>query len=709
MKQAKTTQARKASNPLSESPRRSSHASTPSPAVGQLAAIMNNSARVEEQARTFVSGGHLTQLSAAMVNGSPRVESLAQLRDDIRQSAPVQDLMGLASEVNQDSPAQHLREAGDAESGFNGLAQLQLDVEGTLAHSDRSGRSGNSMTEDTGGQSVEQSSCGCSANTKSSSESENLPSRKLPAQKKNATRGQAATPKPTQRKTEFAPAPPAQLGGMLSNSPRVLAQPKEDIQYSLQMRRAQDLLTLSAEINHLGQASGASAGEVVQCLMQGATFLGRYKHAGTANTRAQIGKLLTEYESAWGYGYGTYFPEHDGKKYRQQRLRILAAVERIIHEHFRDSGTKKIKDAPESALMLELLDEVQVEHEKQIGELLAYKDELPVSAEGLSDKDKKDVMKSWQSVVAGTGNLKIDEKEKNKGTGLERVHSGFRVKALSSIARLLQGKEGRNLIAEANQGGGGPAENITIAPVSNKPHDVMARGVWGRYKKGTIPAGGWDAEPLDQSKDALKATDLQIGGFVDLDSAADPLAAYEKAAKKHKAEGHPVGVSIQGTKYAFNQGTGAKVNYIVEHKDSGNRVMTKQGNAWREGLSPTSIALGHEIGHGIRNRLGASVSGQSQFLNLTGVAPEKQGFWSNNDEELLNITQVENKLLAEQGLHPRIFHKDYEESLQETATVRLLRYQKSGHVDQVKFGQINTAIQQKKFDLAGRLLRAEGF
>jgi hypothetical protein len=500
---------------------------------------------------------------------------------------------------------------------------------------------------------------------------------------------------------------------MVNSSPQVQAQAqlKEDIRYSPQMRRAQNLLALSAEINHQGQPSGASAGEVAQCLMQGAAFLGRYQHAGTANTRAQIGRLLTEYQSAWGYGYGTYFSEYNGKAYRQQRLKILAAIERIIHEHFRDSGATRIKDAPESALMLELLDEVQAEHEKQIGELLAYKDELPVSAEGLSDGAKKEVMKSWQSVVAGTGNLKIDEKERNKGTGLERVHSGFRAKALASIARLLQGAEGRKLIAEANQGGGGPGQHITIAPVSNKPYDVMARGLLGRYKKGTIPAGGWDAEPLDQSKDALKAApdDLQGGGFADLDSAADPLAAYEKAARKHKVDGHPVGVSIQGKKYVFNQGTAAKVNYIVEHKDSENRVMTKQGNAWREGLSPTSIALGHEIGHGIRNRLGASVPGESRFLNLTGVAPEKQGFWSNNDEELLNITQVENKLLTEQGLHPRTFHKDYEESLQETGYVRLARYQKSGHVDQVKFGQINTAIQQKKFDLAGRLLRAEGF
>jgi hypothetical protein len=502
-----------------------------------------------------------------------------------------------------------------------------------------------------------------------------------------------------------------QLAAMMNNNVRVHAQTqlKNDIQCSPMMQQAQELLSLSAGINQ-HELTGLASPGIVQRLMTGENFRGRYKAADPANTRARIGKLLTEYETAWGYGYGTYLPEYDGKTRRQQRLRILAMVEQIIHEHFRDSGAVRIKNAPESALMLELLDEVQVEHEKQIGELLAYKDELPVSEEGLSNKEKREVMKSWQSVVAGTGNLKIDERERSKGTGLDRVHAGFRVKALASIARLLQGKEGRNLITEANVGGQDPAKHITVAPVSNKSYDVMARGLWGRYKKGTIPVGIWEAEVLDQSKDSLNAAGaLQTGTFWVLDSDENPLARYEKAARKHKAEGQPVGVIIAGKKYAFNQGTGARVNHIVEHKDSENRVMTKQGNAWREGLSPTSVTLGHELGHAIRNRLGASLSGQSQFLNLTGVPAEKQSFWSNNDEELLNITQVENKLLAEQGLHPRIFHKDYEESLQETGYIRLARYKKSPHRDPVKDGQINTAIQQKKFDLAGRLLRAEGF
>lgn len=294
----------------------------------------------------------------------------------------------------------------------------------------------------------------------------------------------------------------------------------------------------------------APTSQVIQCLMAGQTFTNRYSIHD--QTRARVSKLLTKYESAWGYGYGTYFGEYGGTTRRQERLRILAELEQLIHEHFRDSGATEIKDAPESALMLELLDEVQAEHEKQIGQLLSYPDELPVSDVNLSRKDKKQVMDLWKSIVGGTGNLRVTEKEKNKGTGLERDHTGFRVKALSSIARLLQGAEGRKLINEANEGGEDSSQHITIAPISNKAYDVMERrGLW-KQKKGTIPASGWDAEALDHSKESTKrASPYPTGTFWDLDADDDPVGTYELAAKQYRKRGDPDGVIIGRKKYLF--------------------------------------------------------------------------------------------------------------------------------------------------------------
>lgn len=120
--------------------------------VNEVSKIAEPTRSRSAQQKTCASGGHLVQL-AAMINASPKAEGL----------------MTLAAEINQGSPVQSLREAGGAESRVNGPAQLRLEVEGTLAHGDRSG---NSMTENTGGQSAEtsgqsaqQSSCGCSTNT----------------------------------------------------------------------------------------------------------------------------------------------------------------------------------------------------------------------------------------------------------------------------------------------------------------------------------------------------------------------------------------------------------------------------------------------------------------------------------------------------------------------------------------------------------------
>jgi len=479
-----------------------------------------------------------------------------------------------------------------------------------------------------------------------------------------------------------------QLAAMMNGSAgsRALAQLKEDMQ-------------------HGPQSNSVPTGQVVQCLMAGKTFLGRYKAVDTTNTRVKIGKLLTEYGSAWGYGYG-YVSEYNGKFYRQERIRVLAELEQGIHQHFRDSGVARIKDAPESALMLQLLDETQAEHEKQIKELLAFQNELPVSEKGLSKKEKAEVAKTWQSIVGGTGNLKVTEKEKNKGTGLERDHAGFRVKALASIARLLQGPEGRKVVTEANKDGSDPSQHITIAPVSNKDHDVLEGRFW-KQKKGTIPSSGWDVEALDQTKASPKtAKGSNPATYWDLDSDDDPIATYELASRRHKTKGDPDGVVLGKRQYLFNQGTGSMVNYIAEHKDSENRVMTTSG---REGLSPTSVALGHELGHSLRYRKGASVSGWTEFLKLEGINPEAWVLWTHTDEELINITQVENRLLTEKGLEPRTFHKDYLESLEQLAYLRVNKYQKSPKHDGVKSAQIYRAIQGKKFNLAGRLLTAEGF
>jgi len=87
-------------------------------------------------ARPQAASGHLTQL-AAMMNGSSRVQGLAQAQD-------------------------HIQRSRIAQTGLDGTAQRKIEVPGTLAHSDRIS-DGLKVAEgkDGSGQSSDQSSCGC--------------------------------------------------------------------------------------------------------------------------------------------------------------------------------------------------------------------------------------------------------------------------------------------------------------------------------------------------------------------------------------------------------------------------------------------------------------------------------------------------------------------------------------------------------------------
>src|SRR5262245_60113667 len=107
----------------------------------------------------------------------------------------------------------------------------------------------------------------------------------------------------------------ARISAMINGSPgvRSLSQLKHALQHPAQK---QDQEQSRVVATHDGAQEDVSPEAVVQCLMTGKAFAGQYKDAGTAGTGTKIAKLLTEYESAWGWGYGLPFTsEYDGKKY----------------------------------------------------------------------------------------------------------------------------------------------------------------------------------------------------------------------------------------------------------------------------------------------------------------------------------------------------------------------------------------------------------
>jgi hypothetical protein len=78
------------------------------------------------QRQTIVAGSRLAQLAAA-VNASPRVETLAPLKNGAQQSPRVQGLMNMAAEINQSVPAQ-LRVTAMDDSPNQEHETLDLDI-----------------------------------------------------------------------------------------------------------------------------------------------------------------------------------------------------------------------------------------------------------------------------------------------------------------------------------------------------------------------------------------------------------------------------------------------------------------------------------------------------------------------------------------------------------------------------------------------------
>ncbi|MBZ5524447.1 MAG: hypothetical protein LAP21_19590 [Acidobacteriia bacterium] len=72
---------------------------------GEHSKITTQPARSPQPRRTVAPAVRPTQL-AAMMNGSPRMHALAQMKSDSRQSPHVQNLMRLAAEINQGVPTQ---------------------------------------------------------------------------------------------------------------------------------------------------------------------------------------------------------------------------------------------------------------------------------------------------------------------------------------------------------------------------------------------------------------------------------------------------------------------------------------------------------------------------------------------------------------------------------------------------------------------------
>jgi hypothetical protein len=331
----------------------------------------------------------------------------------------------------------------------------------------------------------------------------------------------------------------------------------------------------------------------------------------------------------------------------QARLQALRKLDHLIAVAHK---TLPEQDGPP---LLALYRESEQEHREIVAELAKIGPEawledpnlLPVDLSGLEKQEILQVGKLWQSLLSGTGNLRIRQGE----------DPAFGARLQAGIAKLLQGPFGRELITSLSGDDRGEDLRVTLGS------DFAAELLGTKVSQGA----GSEAIPLSKLQDGNKSFELQEPG-------------------KNEVGTVRVGKGL----YKPGQRTGSFVRIV------GAGAHTLPGESLRPALTPDFITIGHELGHASRFQTGGSIPlNDAAWSNLNVADPVERELWG-IPEEYVNITGVENALRAEHSLEPRRYHQ---------SNIGMIRGAKArvANLAQFKdaFGEASEGLNSKELEL----------
>ena len=324
------------------------------------------------------------------------------------------------------------------------------------------------------------------------------------------------------------------------------------------------------------------------------------------------------------------------KNKKQPNIQILFAyidfLDTSINQWFdvhKEPDMKKVANGP---YLLHLHEEVAMEHERLVE--IAYQNPdkvIPVNLATLSVEEAVAVHRIWKPIVSGSGNISV------VGT------SDFQKKMYANLARLLQGSYGRAMIEYLDGGEVKTSNRTTIG--ANFDETFARHGTKGE------PKGSYAFPRASLTDDEDKSSDV----IVEKVDKHYPVAVTRDDINRLMLAGAP-GVNHKGVSYTFGTGGGSLVKIVEE---GGKSLTDKQLN---QILTPSYLTLGHELGHAMRNRGGASFAhaGSGTFDKLLleeegSTDAQARTLWT-DPEEIVNITSSENKLRQEHLLTERNYH-----------------------------------------------------
>lgn len=346
--------------------------------------------------------------------------------------------------------------------------------------------------------------------------------------------------------------------------------------------------------------------------------------------------------------------EDRGGDPRHAHLSRLRTVRQAAYGWFGARDVEDLTEVEGFEQMQQLLNSVQSEHVGHIKQSLSRGEEhAPVAGYGdLGLEEQTRVDRIWNSLRNSEGNIKIEVPENDD--------EDFQPKVMSSFSRLLEGGFGRDLVESADRDKGHD-RRIRISPASIKNQDFEAS-----------PIG--EEEGVEKLDDAPEVTSGYISLNPNLGLQDKTQFLEERGRDRNPRES---GFKIGGSYFKFGQGSGAEIPYPTDLQDVTELKDTRfLGTGGQEIIAPNYISLGHELGHAVRMNQGSAF--RAFNTELTDSRTELGEYFGDN-EELVNIRAVENRLRAEHQLPERKGHSNA--VVKQKNTLQDLVARESGHLD----------------------------
>ena len=342
----------------------------------------------------------------------------------------------------------------------------------------------------------------------------------------------------------------------------------------------------------------------------------------------------------------------------QQQIDQLRVLDRSVHAAMTAISNNQVdlRHDPRAQLLHQVLQESEADHRQLVDTVVGDQNlrnqvdcfDAQNTTNQNNDIGQAQARQLWNNIMDNQGKIQI------------RGAQAYQSQVRSWLTKLMDTRHGRRMLQYLDTGDPTHLQsNVYIAEsMAQLPQQVrLAPNVSPDLKDPDESI----AQPLTNANTKTSVSNQPMNGVPQVNNPGQYVESVL---------GGSNGVRMNGQDYRFNQGSGSMVSIVGAGELS---VATGQDRNNNQGgvdtpeiYQPDWVVLGHELGHSVNMRAGATTNGTLGLANPTDVFAQhmtgnnnqqsRQGRWYGGSEEYLNINGNENQIRQEAGLDQRHGH-----------------------------------------------------